>query len=520
MGGPARFYPAPAVQVSRPPLAAALLVVALAMPLLSGCDDEDSPEEPFRDSIRPNIVVVMTDDQDISTYQRGMPVTQRALGDNGTTFRAAVATTPLCCPSRAAFLTGQYGHNNGVLTNSTGYRALVDPRNVLPTWLKRDGYRTAVIGKWLNGYTRSPGTEDGRKPAPGWDKWITELSTHYYDYTLTIDRRARTFGSRDRDYLNSVLTSRALRFIRSSANGGGSPFFLWLPYAAPHRDASAPEAGGACGREGLAVPAPRDVRRSGPVSPPQSPAVNEADVSDKTAALHRAPPLDSEELGRISRAYGCELASLRSVDRAVGRITDQLRRLGELDRTLLVFTSDNGFMHGEHRLAAGKNLPYTAAARVPLVIRPPAATSPATGVSSGGVVANIDLTATLLDYADADPCVRRGSCRPLDGLSLRPLLEGRTEEWPADRAIELESEQYTNGICRWRALRSDEYLFARFRPGRPGGCHGAPRLELYDLNEDPYELENVAEDPDYAEVRDDLATRLDELKDCSGEECR
>jgi arylsulfatase A-like enzyme len=497
------------------------VLIALIALAATGCDSEsevasDDAPGPKVARAAPNVVVVMTDDQDVSTYERGMPITRKEIEGRGVSFKNSFVTTPLCCPARATFLTGQYGHNNGVLKNSPGYPAMVDRDNVLPVWLQRAGYRTAVAGKWLNGYDRAPESDGGRSPAPGWDMWNVQVSAQYYDYDLSLDGEVEHRGDGQGDHANAVVTAAALRFLREGREREEQPFFLWLPYAAPHRDKSRPPAGGACGEEGWAVPTPRDLRDAGPTSPPRSPAVNERSVDDKPAFVRRLRRLDGAGLDRIERAYGCELASLRSVDRAVGRLIAALRQSGELERTLVVFTSDNGFMHGEHRLQDGKNLPYAGSARVPLTIRPPGGMSSPVSVSLSQPVANIDLAPTILDYAGAEPCPPQGDCRVLDGISLRPLLEGREVEWPRDRALVLESEKGKNGVCKWTAVRTEGHLYTRYRYKRGGTCEQPGEGELYDLAADPHELRNRVRDRDARRVLND---RLKALERCAGAEC-
>lgn len=461
----------------------------------------------------------MTDDQAFTGWVEEMPTVRREIVERGTTFERSFVSNPLCCPSRATFMTGQYGHNNGVLDNSPGYPALRRPDSVLPAWLQRAGYRTGHVGKWLHHYDAAPESQDGVKPPPGWNEWDGLLQAKYYEYWLSVNGTPKRFEDGPSDYANNVITDYGLRFLRDRARG---PFFLWLAYVAPHVDKDAPAAVGPCA-PGNAIPAPSDAPDAADPGLPRSRAINEADVSDKPSFLRELPRLGSSELEAIDNAFRCEQASMRAVDRGVARIIEELRRSGELDRTLIVFTSDHGFFHGEHRVSRGKSLPYAAVTQVPLAIRPPVPDGAETAaITSEELVANVDLAPTLLDYAGASPCLGKGDCMPLDGLSLRPLIEGDDEAWPADRAMLLESEKRTKGVCDWSAVRTREYLYGIYRAVEPGGDHPCARVagDLYDLDQDPLELENVAGDPDYADVRDQLAERLAELKDCSGEECR
>jgi N-acetylglucosamine-6-sulfatase len=498
----------------------ASIASVLAVCLLSGCGEHGSGEAAGgRGPAQPNVLVVMTDDQAIAGWLDAMPRIRREIVRRGTTFDESFVSNPLCCPSRATFLTGQYGHNNGVLENETGYPVLRKPGWVLPAWLQRAGYRTAHVGKWLHHYEDEPGTDAGIKPPPGWNEWDGLLRAEYYDYEMSVDGKVKSFSERPSDYADDVISRYGLRFLRSNDH---RPFFLSLAYLAPHLDEATPAAlAGRC--TGYATPAPGHLPDADEPGFRRSPATNEADVSDKPGFLSGLPTLGNAELSAIDQAFRCEQASMRAVDRGVARILTHLRRAGELDETLVVVTSDNGFFHGEHRILKGKSLPYAAATHVPLVIRPPTgADAPGAGTTSAELVANVDLAPTILDYTGASPCVAKKKCRELDGLSLKPLIEGGDSAWPAPREILLESKKQTKGECGWSALRSQTYLYSAYRVRSPGGVHPCVRApgELYDLDRDPHELENVADDPGYADVRDELAERLAQLKGCSGEGCR
>ncbi len=216
-----------------------LLVATAAVLALTGCGSS-SPTTQDRASggVRgppsngPNIVVVMSDDQDAASFGQAMPRTRR-LARTGTTFTDFVVTTPSCCPSRATFITGEYGHNNGVLANVPGYPDLIQKENVLPAWLRWAGYRTAEFGKFMNGYENFA-TAMGALRGPGWDHWEALLPPYaYFDYDLSINNVRRHFGARERDYVDRVLTQRAVRFIRANRSAR-RPFFAWLNLYAPH----------------------------------------------------------------------------------------------------------------------------------------------------------------------------------------------------------------------------------------------------------------------------------------------
>jgi len=462
----------------------------------------------------------MSDDQDAASLGQAMPRTKR-LARTGTTFTDFVVTTPSCCPSRAAFITGEYGHNNGVLANRPGYPDLLEKENVLPAWLRRAGYQTAEFGKFMNGYENFAAAM-GALRGPGWDQWKALLPPYaYFDYDLSINNVRRHFGVRDRDYVDDVLTRRALRFI-SANRSARRPFFAWLNLYAPHL--ARPGVRARAGRcRGSAIPAPGDEGRfkAGSVSTPRS--FGERDVSDKPFFVRSRRPVDARRAAKFKRFQACRLDSLVDVDRSVARIHDALRKTGQLDDTVLVFTSDNGWLEGQHRLR-GKAVPYEEAVRVPLVVWAPrkvlGGESPPKRVSQA--TANIDLAPTLLGIASATPCRNSDKCRVMDGRSFLPLLQSRADAWPRDRAILLESREGDHGICEFQAVRTTRHVYAeysRFVQGGGGECAPPTARELYDLDADPAELRNLlpaAPGSTAAGIRAGLAARLDRLRDCQG----
>ena len=248
------------MQIARARLAALAGVATCALVVASGCGGEDpnppvTPDPAFGE--QPNIVFVLTDDQDYTSFNRRiMPHTFRLVADPGTRFTNYYDATPLCCPARAALLTGQYGHNNGVLNNVPGYPTLEQPDNVLPVWLQRAGYQTANVGKFLNGYENA--VDDKDDVAPGWDRWSVEIGNArgYYDFTLAVDGKQRKEHYQG-EYLTDVLNRRADEYVRDLS--GEQPFYLQLWQSAPHVENLNANSGGPCG--GQAVPPPRDLGR-------------------------------------------------------------------------------------------------------------------------------------------------------------------------------------------------------------------------------------------------------------------
>ena len=448
---------------------------------------------------RPNVVVVMTDDQTVESL-RVMTNVRRLLSDQGTTFTNNFATFSLCCPSTATFLTGQYAHNHGVLGNAPpagGYNKL-DSTNTLPVWLRRAGYHTVHIGKYLNGYDRSDGVP------PGWSEWygsIDPTTYRFWNYTLNENGRFVTYGGRPENYQGDVYTRKAVDAVRRLAPAQ-EPFFLSIAYLAPH--SGGPRTPG--DPQGIATPEPAPRHRNAFDSEPmpRPPSLNEADVSDKPVGIRSRPLLTAAQLGAIEENYQQRLESLLAVDEGVAQLVDALRAAGELDETIILFTSDNGFFHGEHRVPSGKVLLYEPSIRVPLIIRGP-------GIARGRRVAelagNIDLAPTIADAANARPG------RRMDGRSVLPLARSGQARWGRDILIE-----NGPGLARRRArvqafaaIRTPRYLYAEYGNGD---------RELYDLARDPHELDSRHADPAYTAARAELARRLARLRRCAAAECR
>jgi len=465
----------------------------------------------------PNVVVIVSDDQAVQTVRPDvMPNLLERVAGSGTTFENAIATTPLCCPSRAGMLTGQYGHNNGVLRND--YRQLDEKSNTLPVWLDRAGYRTIHVGKYLNLYRKAKGPE--AEPAPGWDVWhtIQEPNT-YYDYDLSVNGREVHYGVRDRDYLTDVLNRKATRLVRRSA-AQKRPFYLQLDHWAPH-DSRGRDTGPCHGGDDP-VPAPTDENLFAGEPFPTPPSFNEPDVEDKPSFVQRQQPVDA---GVVARSYRCALASLRSVDDGVRRIHGALRKAGELKRTVIVYIGDNGLLYGEHRLRF-KIPPYEEALQVPLIVSAPSRTRDGARrvATVDEPVANIDLAPTILELADATPCRRPGDCRVMDGRSMMPLLRGEEDRWPQDRALAVEYTGRHHGFssCSYRGVRAPGHLYVEHTlvPNfETGECEPRLEVEHYDLEADPFELENLypASAPSAtAAQQEELRERLAGLRDCAG----
>jgi arylsulfatase A-like enzyme len=442
---------------------------------------------------KPNILVLMTDDQTLDSMSV-MPKTEELIGARGATFTRSFASYALCCPSRATLYTGQYAHNHGVLSNmppSGGYTRL-DTSNWLPLWLRAAGYRTMHVGKFLNGYGRlSPPTE----VPPGFDDWhgtIDPSTYSFYGYTVNENGVLRTYPA---DYSTDFFARRADELIAAAAPSP-QPFFMSVAFVAPHSGGPA-EPDDPRGHATPAV-APRHANAFASTALPLPPSFNEADVSDKPLALQSRRPIGAVRAGAIQEGYQQRLESLLAVDEAVASIVSTLRSLGELDDTLILFTSDNGYFHGEHRIPSGKLLAYEPSIRLPLLMRGPGVPA---GTTARQLVTNADLAPTILDAAGARPG------RAQDGRSLLDLIHDPGVQWGRELLLEGGNAQ---GLT-FTGLRNYRWKYVEHLTGE---------LEVYDLDRDPHELTSLHADPALAGLRAGLAARLRALRTCSGSGCR
>jgi N-acetylglucosamine-6-sulfatase len=501
----------------------AAAALGLVLILLAGRPFESgNPAAAARAARPPNFLVILVDDQAKNSFSRRyMPRTFRSIVDRGTTFSNGLAAPPLCCPDRAGILTGQYPHNHGVFSNRPGYPALKDPANTLPVWLRRAGYRTGLIGEFLNRYP-------GARPAPGFDRWFklkVRPSGGYYGYSVSDNGRVRQYGDQRGDYSTDVLTRTTRQFLDRRANST-RPFFLWLTYNAPH---VAPRSDvGPCRNQDPIPPDKAAYSAQKRVPLPRPPSFDELRVSDKPKRIRSLPRFDRPKVEDIVRRWHCTLAAMREVDSGVGRVMSSLRRDGELGHTIVFYLSDNGYLFGEHRIPAAKGFVYQPALEVPYVVRVPSAyrAGPAPA-RTDKLVTNQDVAPTLLDYAGrylpgVEPCAAPARCRRMDGRSLAPLLGGAG--WPDSRGVLVEIDSRLNPTkrqprgapspecgCAYAAVRTSRFVYSELVTGES---------ELYDLKLDPDELRNVASSAGYAAERQALASRLDRLRQCSGIEGR
>jgi arylsulfatase A-like enzyme len=458
---------------------------------------------------RPNVVVIMSDDQ-TQDSMRYMSRTRELIGAQGATFPTSVTNWPLCCPSRATFLTGQYAHNHRVLGNQSpnGGFGRLDTSETVAVWLQRAGYYTAHVGKFLNGYESSP-----VGAPPGWSEWHGSKRTYtFYGYQLFENGQVNTYGSTNEDpddpaepeiYSGDVYTDKAVELIQRRAPDQ-QPFFLSLAYLAPHSGGPNPDAPNQSRCQGTAKPAPRHLGAFDSEPLPTPPNFNEADVSDKPEGIAGRPPLTADQLATATKRYRCRAESLLAIDEGVARVVEALRASGELDSTLIVYTSDNGFFHGEHRIANGKNRVYEEAIRVPLMMRGPGIPE---GVNVAEPAINADLAPTLVDAANAEAGLAMDG-RSLLGAAANPKRQsGRELLIEQDNGID--DDDNVNGVF-YGAVRNARYSYVANRSGE---------IELYDLEADPFQLTNLHGNSAYAEAEAALAARLAGLQTCAGKGC-
>ena len=443
----------------------------------------------------PNIVFVLSDDEDVALHAF-MPKTKALLHDRGTTFDNYFVTYSLCCPSRSTVLRGQYPHSTTIQGNMPpigGYEKFHQlglDTSTVATWLRGAGYRTAMFGKYLNGYQPKAGV-----PA-GWSEWYVGGAGYGgYDYTLNENGKLVSYGRRPEDFLVDVIAHKAADVIRRSA-ADKTPFFLYIAPFTPH---------------GPATAAPRHDGLFADATLPRSPAFDEEDVSDKPKAVSTRPRLQPRMVTRLEDLYRRRLRSLQSVDDLVDSVVTALRVTGQLDNTYIVYSSDNGFHLGEHRLMQGKNTAYETDIRVPLVIRGPRVTA---GRHEVAIVLNNDLAQTFAAMVG----VQTPSF--VEGRSMLPLLTGSGPSWTRaafmierrggrDAQEERGDSPDLRGAGSFNAIRTKDYTFVQY---------GSGERELYDLRRDPHQLENIAGQADSAVVRR-LSTWLAALAKCSGSQC-
>jgi arylsulfatase A-like enzyme len=495
---------------------AAAVKVLLALVAVVLCHVQAEPggglyTKTVADTAPPNVVVILADDLSTSTLadtlaHGWMPNLQSGVIDQGMTFTNHFVTDSLCSPSRATFLTGQHAHNHGVRTNvlPAGGVTKLDDSSTLATWLQAAGYRTGHVGKYLNGYgsdTDPSPKDDPTYLPPGWDDWqAITTPDRMFDYTVNDNGSLVSYGSAAADYQTDVLATRALDFITDAEQNDAQPFLLVVATQAPHQ-----EVGFLCGLNvGVIAPLPPAPRHAGMTDAlplPMSPSLNELNVTDKPAWVKAFPLLTLPQKQCLRTAHRNRVGSMLAVDDLVGALTTQLQDLGELGDTVVVFTSDNGFLLGEHRLNS-KQQAYEEAVRVPLYVRAPGMLGAQVAQQ---LVANVDLAPTLAELAGATPGL------VMDGRSFAPILQDPGfGPWRTTLLIEHEKVGGRLVPPSYAAVRSSQHLWVEY---------STEDRELYDLAADPFQLVSQHANPSYAAVRAQLRQALGVLSACVGAGC-
>jgi N-acetylglucosamine-6-sulfatase len=488
-----------------------------------------------------NVVFILTDDQTAGELA-AMPSTQALIGGQGTTFRRAYASYPLCCPSRASLLSGQYMHNHGVHGNVApfgGWESFkAHESNTLPVWTEDSGYHNVHIGKYMNNW--GPTAADPVPIPPGWDEWYGKISdaSVYFNYRLLEKAgpgeppEVKFYGGAPGDYQTDLFGEKAEEFI-GDIDVSEQPFMMNVWFNAPH---------------GPFEPAPRHLFTRTGAGIPKVPGFNEKNISDKPRWLRKQArkPIGKKLKRTITNERLRRMEQLLSVDEAVREIVAALSAEGVLDDTYIIFASDNGFFRGEHRIRGGKFLPHDPASKVPLLIRGPGIPA---GAVSDELVMLTDVPETILEIAgSSDPSLDGRSLLPFarnPGLrSARPiLLEGDTGPGRGNTGPEtatsaslarsataraklagkkgvknldqeknpVKSVANGNFAPAYKAIRTDRYLYVLYANGQ---------TELYDMVYDPFQLRSLAQNKRFRPVRKYLYNALLLYSTCAGAGCR
>lgn len=477
---------------------------------------------------RPNIIYILTDDQDKSLLKH-MPNTKKFIRDKGVSFTNYYDNTSLCCVARASILRGQYAHNTKVEDNVPPlggfykYHLEGNDTNNLPNWLQAAGYNTSFMGKHMNGYPDLPesnkyhGGGVGKLDIPsGWDYWASPVEGSPYsqkNYTLNVNGRLESHGSASKDYLTDVLSRKSARYIKGQS-GSNKPFFMYVAPYGPHSPYTPPDRY-------------KYILKDKTKKYPRTAAFNESDVSDKPTPISSAPLLSKAEINNIDDIYRKRIGSVKAIDDMVKNIIEALRDIGQLNNTYIVFSTDNGYHLGDHRIPVGKYTPYETDIRLDLLMRGPGLPK---GVKSAAMAGNIDIAPTLVDMANGEyPSF-------VDGVSLLPwakgtatygqsrkyfLLERRVASFvgepvdskngtlepldpplPASRAGSGLQHAYIGGP--FMGIRSrDGYTYVKFDDKQE---------EFYDMHTDRYQTNNLLAPGRTIQLTDTQTAKLAELR--------
>jgi N-acetylglucosamine-6-sulfatase len=435
-------------------------------------------------SKKPNIIFVLADDLNTELMDH-LPRLRSLLADQGTTVSNFFVSLALCCPSRASILRGQYAHNTQIFTNAPPgggfekFRNLGHEESTVATWLRDGGYRTVLLGKYLNGYPLTTHVP------PGWDEWYGVAGgINFFNYTLNENGDLVRYGGEPTAYLTDVLAEKATDFVLRTAPTA-QPFFMYIAPYAPHQPAT---------------PAPRHQEAFLGVEAPRTLSFNEADVGDKPTWVKNTRLRTVAQIAQLDAVYRRRLQSMLAIEDLVERLIETLRVTHQLENTYIFFSSDNGFHLGQHRLGSGKNTAYEEDIRVPFIVRGPR-------VPAGNIVehlaGNIDLAPTFAELGGVAPP------EFVDGRSLVPLLYGEpVGNWRHGFLLEA---GFITGNRVFQGIRANSFTYVEYM--------NTSERELYDLEQDPDQLQSLHDTADPAFLNQ-LAAWLAALRECAGASCR
>jgi arylsulfatase A-like enzyme len=437
---------------------------------------------------RPNIIFIMTDDQPPQTVAY-MPTVKNVLMAEGVNFENGFLTTPLCCPSRASILSGEYVHNHEVYTNRypMGGAKKFDDISTVAVWLREAGYRTAYFGKYLNGYSD---LEPYGVMPPGWSDWAVFLANdtsseergnlqYFFNFTMSENGEAVEYPKTKENFGADIVTAKAVNFVNDARD---EPFMLFVSYYNPHSPYR------------WAKRHQETFRAGWNWEQYRPPNFNEENIREKPDYISELKPFSPEE---VDITYKQILRSLLSVDDGVASLLHVLDQTGLDENTIIIYITDNGLTAGDHRFGFSKNCPYEACIKTPFIVYAPGRYTPRTDAS---LVANIDLAPTFADLAGAEIPAS------VNGVSIVPLLEKTASTWRDAILIEhWPTEEGVGSIIpEFYSVRTHTWKYTEYETGE---------CELYDLVEDPYELDNLADKWKYREIQAELQARLEELKE-------
>ncbi|MBN8656755.1 MAG: sulfatase [Anaerolineae bacterium] len=498
------------------PLQLRFFISLFFLALLSGCISFGSKNDVVVLEVekRPNIILILADDLDerLGTIQY-MPNLKKYITDQGVTVEDFLVTTPMCCPSRVNLLRGQYTHNHQVYNNSAPdggfpkFYELGTEDSTLAVWLQAAGYRTALIGKYLNAY---PNADDRTYIPPGWTEWYSpgrKNAYDGYDYYLNENGVLVPYGPDEENFFTDVMSRKSTDFIERAAKDE-APFFLYITPFAPHEPAAF---------------ARRHADLLQSIQAPRPPSFNEVDINDKSPLLRSNPLLTLEDEAKIDEYYRRRVLSMLAVDEMIADLFVTLEASGELENTYVIFTSDQGFTLGQHRLLRGKSSLFEEDIVVPFIVRGPGL--PAGTTIDPFLASVIDIAPTLAEWGGVVPpafvdgrsfasTLVNGSV-PADwrnGFLLQQYTFGGEEEEASIPGLLnlLGAIQNNNPLSYSAGIRTLQYTYNE----HPDGF-----VELYDLTQDPYQMENISSIADPS-LMDAFSKWLSQLKTCKSESCR